>query len=138
MAKHQRQVKASQKGDLANLEHNELFDDSMLPDVAQIERLHVLDNNILAWLKEKSGKEQDFRHKAHMERLSLIKKQNSKDHFTLRFSIIVYFLLVAGMGYASFMLIGAGKNIGGSIFGGTTAILALAVLFTRKPPQNKA
>ena len=33
----------------------EIFDDNLLPDASEIERLHRIDTNILEWLKQKGS-----------------------------------------------------------------------------------
>lgn len=135
MAKHQRNLRAANSGHLTRLEQNEVFDDNLLPDAAEIERLHNIDNNILPWLKARAEKEQEFRHEAYKTKTAIIDKHNSKEHNTLRLGLLIYFLLVVGAGTVSYFLVLQNFDIQGTIFGGTTLLFALAVLITRKSPQ---
>ncbi len=138
MAKHHRQLRAGQNRDVATVEQTETHDDSLLPDAAEIEKLHALDPDILNWLKERAEKEQDFRHNAYTKRLSLIDGHNSREHNSNRMALIIYFVLMGACLYVSYLLIQQGKNIQGSIFGGTGLALALAVLITRREPKKPA
>lgn len=138
MVKQQHQVKAAKQGNLQKFEQHVVFDDS-LPDAEQIERLIKHDPNILNWLKSQAEKEQQFRHSMQFDRMKIADKHNSKDHNTIRFGTILYGLLVIGFGVASFFLIIKGFNLQGTIFGGTTVFLALALIVGRgrmKPPSN--
>ncbi|MBS1685278.1 MAG: hypothetical protein JSS76_11000 [Bacteroidetes bacterium] len=135
MAKHNRHISAAKQGQLARLEQSEVFDDNLLPDAAEIEKLHSIDPDILTWLKSRAEKEQDFRHKGYTDRVKLVDEHNCREHNTVRYGLTIYFVLVFMAGLASFYLLMAGKNLQGSLFGGAAAILALAVLI-RKPPKD--
>ena len=135
MAKQHHQVKAAQQGNLKRFEQSYVFDDS-LPDAGQIERLHQLDTNILQWLKERAEKEQQFRHSSENDRMKLTDKHASKEQNTVRYGLTIYFILVLGAGFASHLLLMAGHNLQGSLFGGTAALLALAVLVNKRPTAN--
>jgi len=136
MAKHQRQVKAAQNRDLARLEQTEVFDDNLLPEASEIEKLSVIDSNILQWLKERAAKEQDFRHGAYEKRLKVLSNDSQREHNTVRYALTIYFLLVGGCVLASYFLLMDGKKLEGSIFGGAAALLALAVLITKGNPKK--
>lgn len=134
MGKNQRQTRATvQRDGMARVEQHEVFDDNLLPDATQIEKLHSIDNGILPWLKSRAEKEQEFRHRAFNEKSGIIDKHNAKEHNTVRYGLTIYFVLVLGFGVASYFLIEKGLNVEGSVFGGTAVILALAVLVTKKP-----
>lgn len=135
MAKHHREVKAAQNKDQSRYEHSEVFDDNLLPEASEIEKLHSIDTNILDWLKGRAEKEQDFRHSAFNRRLTLVDNHDKRGHYTSRFALVVYFILVAGCVAASYFLLRDGKNLQGSIFGTAAVILALAVLITRRQPK---
>jgi len=140
MAKHQREVKAARNKDQSRFEHSEVFDDNLLPEATEIERLFTIDSNILDWLKSRAEKEQDFRHVAYERRISLVDKHNKRDHDTSRFALIIYFILVGGCVAAAYCLLEEGRNLQGSIFGTAAVVLSLAVLITRrepKAPKNK-
>jgi uncharacterized membrane protein len=137
MGKHQRNIKAAKGGNLQRFEQSEVFDDNLLPDANEIEKLHLIDPDIIHWLKNRAEKEQDFRHKAYENRTVLVDKSNRRDHNTSRLALIIYFLLVLSCVAASFFLIREGHRLQGSIFGGAAALLALAVLITRRQPKKQ-
>lgn len=141
MAQHRRDIKAAKGGQMQKFEHSEVFDDNLLPDAGEIEKLSKLDPDILTWLKERAAKEQDFRHDAYDKRLAVVDKHNRRDHNTSRFALVVYFFLVAACITAAFFLVREGHNLQGSIFGSAAVVLALAVLLTRRkahdPDSNK-
>lgn len=136
MAKHKREVRVGKTHDVQRMEHTEVFDDNLLPDALEIQKLHAIDSTILTWLKDRAEQEQSFRHKAYDKRIDLIDVHNAREHNTNRFALIIYFLLVAGCLCASFYLISMGKNLQGTIFGGAGAVLAIAVLVARKEPEK--
>jgi len=129
-------IQAAKNGNMARVEHTEVHDDNLLPDAAEIAKLKEIDPDILTWLKATAEKEQNFRHKAFFERTSIVDNHNSRGHNTARYGLTIYFLLVAGAGVASFILLRDGHNVQGSIFGGAAGLLALAVLVTKKAPTS--
>lgn len=135
MAKHERNIKAARNNEIQRIEHNEVFDDNLLPDAIEIERLHQLDPDILQWLKARAEQEQSFRHGAFDKRVNVVDRHNKRDHDTGRIALFIYLLLVGGCIAASYLLLKEGKNITGSIFGGAAIVLALAVLLTRRQPK---
>lgn len=136
MAKHRRDIKAAKQNNLQRFEHSEIFDDSLLPEAGEIEKLAKIDNDILNWLKSRAEKEQDFRHEAFKKRLTLVNQHNRRDHNTARFALIVYFFLVAACIVGSYLLLRDDHKTEGSMFGGAAVILALAVLITRRRPKE--
>lgn len=136
MAQHRRDIKAAKGGQIQKFEHSEIFDDSLLPDAGEIEKLSKVDPEILTWLKSRAEKEQDFRHEAYSKRLKVVDNHNRRDHNTSRFALIVYFFLVAACVTASFFLVREGHNVQGTIFGSAAIILALAVLLTRRKTKD--
>lgn len=137
MTKFNRQIKAAKNKDLQRVEHTEVFDDNLLPDAGEIERLNELDPTIMAWLKERAAKEQDFRHDFSNRQLKVGNNHSRRDHNTTRCALVIYFSLVAACIVFSYFLIKDGKDIQGTIFGGTAAVLAFAVLLTRKPQKQE-
>lgn len=59
----------------------EVFDDNLLPDAPEIERLHRLDPNIMEFLKNSAQKEQEFRHRAFEERVTIVKNADKGDRW---------------------------------------------------------
>lgn len=113
MAKHERNIKAARNNEIQRIEHNEVFDDNLLPDAIEIERLHQLDPDILQWLKARAEQEQSFRHGAFDKRVNVVDRHNKRDHDTGRIALFIYLLLVGGCIAASYLLLKEGKNITG-------------------------
>jgi len=109
----------------------EIFDDNLLPDASEIERLHKIDPDILNWLKKSAEKEQEFRHKAYDERIRLVKDANRGDRLINKlgvwFSLII---ALSGMCFSAFLIL-HGHEILGSIFAGGT-LLGMVSLFLSK------
>jgi uncharacterized membrane protein len=137
MGKHSRQIKAAGNKEIARVEHTEVFDDNLLPDASEIEKLSTIDPTILQWLKDRAEKEQDFRHKAYEKRIKLTNDHNRREHNTARWALLIYFVLVFGCIAAAFWLIREGKNTQGTIFGSAAVILGIAVLIAKKPSQSE-
>ncbi|WZL89773.1 hypothetical protein VS868_03275 [Salinimicrobium sp. 3283s] len=132
MAKQRRRAHL-QKGH--NGEHQghieETFDDSLLPDAAEIKRLQQIDPNMITWLKERAEKEQEFRHEFTREKLGMIKSTEKGERRVNYLGLICSFLLLGGGMFISYLLITGGFEIIGSIFSGTT-LVAIASIYMRK------
>lgn len=135
MAKHTRGIRAAKQNNIQQIEHSEVFDDSLLPEAGEIEKLNAIDPSIIGWLKTRAEKEQEFRHDAFNRRVKIVDAHNQREHNTSRFGLTVYFLLVAGCIVCSYLLLQDNHKTEGSLFGGAAVVLALAVLISRKKPQ---
>ena len=83
----------------------QVFDDNLLPDASEIQNLHVLDPNILEWLKQCAEKEQNFRHIASAKRIDLVKKTEIGERTISIMGLIFSFLLVlSGMFFSGFLI----------------------------------
>jgi uncharacterized membrane protein len=136
MSKQRRQLTATKQGDRHGIQHAEEIDDNLLPDAAEIEKLHTLDPDILTWLKKRAEQEQNFRHTAHTNRMEMIERQNRREHNTGRMGLFLYFLLVAGCVTASYFLIRAGHSVQGSVLGGASVIFAFAIVLSKRPSKE--
>jgi uncharacterized membrane protein len=141
MGKYGRQIKAQKNQNIQRVEHTvehtEVFDDNLLPDASEIEKLAQMDPLIIEWLKDRAAKEQDYRHSFSSRQLEIGNNHSRRDHNTTRCALFIYFSLVAGCIIFSYFLIRDGKDLQGTIFGGTAAVLAFAVLLTRKPQPKE-
>jgi uncharacterized membrane protein len=136
MTRAQRQIKANKTQHQQSIEHLETFDDSLLPDAGEIQKLAAIDPDILNWLKARAEQEQQFRHTITANHQNNGKSQNRREHNTARYAIFIYFVLVAGCMACCYLLVDHGKNVQGSIFGGVGCILALAVLISRSAKKE--
>lgn len=131
MAKQQRkqQIIKSEQGQGHLVE--ETFDDNLLPDASEIEKLQRLDPDIMEWLKKTTEKEQKFRHDAYEKRLDLVRLADRGDRQINRMGLVFSLIIVlAGMVFSAF-LIYMGHTIIGSIFAGGL-ILSIIGLFLSK------
>lgn len=137
MAKRNRSVKRTDvqgpKGNGVSYEHQESFDDNLLPDAAELERLHNLDPDIMEWMKATTGKEQSARHDFNSRKIGLFESSQKK---SFRMDILqatyAFIIILSGM-FFSYLLIEREEVIYGSIFaGGTILFAANAFLKFRK------
>ncbi len=142
MAKQQRSIKQTNirnHGSIGSqLEHTEVFDDNLLPEALEIERLKLLDPDIMFWLKSRGEREQDFRHKAYLNKLSILKFDMRSTRMLNVLGLCFAFLIFCiGMGFSYFLLM-QGKQLEGTLFGGSTLFLGITLFITRSlPPKNK-
>jgi len=114
----------------------EVFDDNLLPDASEIEKLHKIDPNILEWLKKNAEQEQKFRHLAYTKRLELVGKNEKGDRQINRMSLIFSFIiLLLGLLFSAF-LIHEDHNLLGSIFGGGI-LIAVVSSFLKKVVHSR-
>lgn len=118
------------------LERSEVFDDSLLPEALEIERLAKIDPNIVSWLKERAEKEQDFRHEAYQDRIKVVRTAETNATIINVMATIFAFLIVSGGIWFSYKLIESEQPVTGSIFGGIT-ILTGASLFLNHGKKSK-
>nr|DAQ42969.1 MAG TPA: putative membrane protein [Caudoviricetes sp.] len=131
MAKQQtkHQVVKSQQGQGVLVEN--VFDDNLLPDASEIEKLYKLDNNILEWLKGTAEKEQNFRHQVFAQKLEITEKvergrrQISKMGITFSFIIVLVAMVFSGF------LIYIGQTVVGTVFAGGI-IISIVTAFLKK------
>lgn len=118
-------------------EHSETYDDHLLPDATELGKLKDLDPTIIEWVKDKSGKEQGFRHKFEDKKVRVILR-SSKMAFVLDLVTCFYaFIIVILSMYFSYYLIENNQTLMGTVFAGGTMILtANAFLNFRKKVTN--
>lgn len=140
MSKQQKQIRStqvmSQHGAGQQVEHTEIFDDNLLPDAAEIAKLHSIDPNIMDWLKETASKEQAFRHKFASDRLEFV-KENERGQRNLNTQglwlgfILAFFAL--GLSAALHYM---GKSIEGNILGGASILYVIWLFVPKKSPEE--
>lgn len=132
MAKQQRrqQLVRNQQGQQGHMVE-EVFDDNLLPDAAEIEKLYAIDPHILEWLKQSADKEQNFRHSAYHEKTDLIKNNERGVRRVNTMGLTYSFILtLAAMGFSAF-LIYCNHEILGSIFGGSVIIAIISAFLSK-------
>lgn len=136
MAKQQRkhQIVKSAQGQGQMVE--EVFDDNLLPDASEIEKLYKIDPQILNWLKQSAEKEQDFRHCAFNKKLELVEKTEKGDRRISSLGLIFSFIIVlAGMFFSGF-LIYTNHEVLGSVFAGAILLAIVSAFLAKVTKQN--
>ena len=125
MGKSSRQIKAAQRGNTSAIEHIETTDDSFLPEAAELAKYKEVDPECVNWLKARAEQEQAARINFNERRMSLFENSNSR-------VIFAFVIIMSGMAFSSF-LIYSGLKTQGTLFAGTTIVIAaLAFLRFRK------
>lgn len=134
MAKHRRRSASSTDN---NVQHaiEEIFDDNLLPDATEIEKLSKLDPNIIEWLKQRAEKEQEFRHTTFRSKITLVDKTEKGLRWINYLGLLFSFVLLGGGMYLSYTLIIRGHELIGSIFSGVM-LVAIASIFMSKVKSN--
>lgn len=126
------QVVKSQQGQGYVVES--VFDDSLLPEASEIEKLYKLDSHILEWLKNTAEKEQNFRHQAYTKKIEITEKVERGRRQISKMGITFSFIIVlAGMAFSAF-LIYIGQMLIGSLFAGGI-IISIVTAFLKKVKQ---
>jgi uncharacterized membrane protein len=132
MAKQQRrqQLVKNQHGQQGQM-IEEVFDDNLLPDAAEIEKLYAIDPHILEWLKQSADKEQSFRHEAFKLKTDLVKNNEKGTRRVNSMGLVFSFILtLAAMGFSSW-LIYFDHEVLGSIFGGGIIISVIGAFLSK-------
>lgn len=128
MAKGRRSVKRTDvqgpQGNGVSYEHQESFDDNLLPDAVELERLKNLDPDIMDWMKSTTSKEQSARHDFNSRKIGLFESSQKK---SFRMDVIqatyAFIIIMSGM-FFSYILIEKDQLVYGSIFAGGTILFA--------------
>lgn len=133
MAKQKRRAEV-RKGQTGH-SFEESFDDSLLPDASEIQKLHQIDPDIMDWLKARAAREQEFRHESFDKKVHLVNKTERGIRWINYLGLFFSFLLLSGGMFLSYYLISEDHEIIGSIFTGGM-LLAIASLFLNKVQGN--
>ena len=132
MAKQQRrqQLVRNQQGQQGHMVE-EVFDDNLLTDAAEIEKLYAIDPHILDWLKQSADKEQAFRHKAFETKTDLVRNNERGLRKVNTMGLVFSFILtLAAMGFSSWLIF-CDHEILGSIFGGGVIIAIISAFLSK-------
>ena len=132
MAKQQRrqQLVRNQQGQQGHMVE-EVFDDNLLPDAAEIAKLYAIDPHILDWLKQSADKEQAFRHKAFETKTDLVRNNERGLRKVNTMGLVFSFILtLAAMGFSSWLIF-CDHEILGSIFGGGVIIAIISAFLSK-------
>lgn len=141
MAKGKKSVKRSatlgNRNQGVSIEHQETFDDNLLPDAKELNLLQKIDPNIMEWIKNSATKEQNARHDFNDRRMKIIEKGQKKsfsiDVMTIFSALIV---ILSGMLF-SYYLISQDMKTVGTLFGGATVIIAASSFLNFRKKNKK-
>ena len=132
MAKLAKQNKAHiEDNRVSAIEENTIVDDYLLPATEDLAKLKEIDPTIIDWIKKRSEIEQDARIRFNDNRIVLTKKDlNSVFLLNIICLVFAFIIIIAGILF-SYSMIKNDMKIEGTIFAGTTIVIA-ASLFLRK------
>jgi uncharacterized membrane protein len=115
----------------------EVFDDNLLPDASEIEKLQRLDPNIIEWLKTRAECEQNFRQEAYKEKIDLVRRsEKGERNISLIGLVFSFFLAILGMAFSAF-LIYYNHEVLGTIFAGATILALVGIFMAKVKSPNK-
>jgi uncharacterized membrane protein len=146
MAKGNRVVKRTDvhgtHGNGVSFEHQESFDDNLLPDANELEKLQLLDPKIMEWIKDTTSREQIARHNFNSRKIGLFESAQRKSFLMNILQSTYAFLIIVASMFFSYFLIDKGHIISGSIFAGGTVLFAVYAFLnkgkTGQPDENKS
>lgn len=124
-----------QGGRLATYEHQENYEENLLPDAVELSKLKEVDPNLVTWLVGRIEKEQDARLSFNERQVSLLEKETSRSFWVTRLQLWLAFgAMSLGMGLSAFMLY-LKLEIAGTIFAGVSLIATINAFLNFK--KNK-
>ena len=138
MTKVAKQNKAHIKNNsISTIEENTIVDDYMLPATDELIKLKEIDPTIIEWIKRRSEIEQDARIRFNDNRMSLTKKDlNSMFWINIICLLFAFIIIVLGILF-SYVMIKNDMKIEGTIFAGTTIVIAASLFLRRGKATNK-
>ena len=124
------QTRVAHREDTLGLEQTSIYDDNLLPPAEELAKLKDIDPDSINWIKRRTEIEQDARIKFNNDKIKLMDKNMTHVLVQNMTCIIVAFLIIVfGMGCSAYFIY-KGLNVEGTIFGGSSIILA-GVIFMR-------
>lgn len=114
------------------LEHNTVYDDSLLPSADELIKINQISPDIIPWLQKRSDLEQDTRIKSGYENIRIIRDEMTHMQRYNYISLFMAFILVACFIGASFYLIINGHNVIGTIFASSAFIWVVSTFVKGK------
>ena len=141
MGKKTRHVKGAvaqpQQGErVATYEHQENYEESILPDASELLKLKEVDPNLVPWLISRIEKEQDSRLSFNERQVSLLEKETSRSFCVTMLQLCLAFgAMLLGMGLSAFMLY-LKLEIVGTIFAGVSLIATINAFLNFKKGKD--
>jgi len=136
MAKQAHQNKLSSQKDGFVVEHHSVYDDS-LPSAEELTKLKEINPNIVGWIMERASIEQEARHSQNMERLKIYKFEfRGTRRYNITALIFAFIVIIAGLSFSTFLIYNS-MNVIGTIFAGSTLILAVNAFIQASKKKNQ-
>ncbi len=119
------------------LEHNAVYDDSLLPSADELAKLNSISSDIVPWIMERTEKEQNARIKFNEDRMRLMEKDIKNTYNYNIVALIMAFLITIAFLIFSFYLVINGKGVEGTIFAGATVVMIVAYFIKAKNKEVK-
>jgi len=120
------------------VEQTDHFDDTPLPEAAELAKYNEINPKIVEWLMKTVEAEQLHRHNFDKLRINEVKKINGRLFFVDITRIAAAFIIVmSGMAFSYILVVGGYKTVG-SIFAGGTIITAVGMFLNirKNPPKQ--
>lgn len=136
MSRKAEQNRVVHKEDGLAVEQTSIYDDSLLPPAEELAKLKELDPNAIEWIKERTEIEQDARIQFNKDKIRLMDKDMS--HIFIQNIVciaVAFFIILSAMGISAYFIC-RGLKIEGTIFGGSSLVIA-AMIFIRWSKNSK-
>ncbi len=132
---HQNRLAKARNGEIM-VEQNMAYDDSLLPNAEELQKLQEIDGAIVPWIMQRTEVEQNARIEFNKDRIRLSEYDLKRTH-GFNFTALTYgFCIFVAVMVLSAFLVYKDLPIQGTIFGGT-AIIGGAVFFVKASSQKK-
>lgn len=119
------------------IEQTSVYDDSLLPPAEELSRLKEIDPNCIEWIKRRTEIEQEARIRFNENKIELMRKDmNQVTAQNIICILVAFFIIMAGICLSAWFVY-KGLNVGGTVFGGSTLVLAAVIFSKFRSTQSK-
>lgn len=137
MAKEVHQKKLSSHKDGVSLEQNSAYDDSLLPPADELAKFNEINPDIIKWIMDRTSLEQEVRHSHNQERLKMSKYEfRGTRRYNIAALIFAFLVIMAGLSFSTFLIYNE-MNVVGTIFAGSTLIMAANAFIRASKKTNQ-
>lgn len=112
----------NQGGRIAAYEHQENYEDNLLPEAQELAKLKDVDPTLLPWLISRIEKEQDSRLSFNDRQVGLLEKETKRNYNLTTTSLwLAFAVTLTGMGFSAY-LVSHDLAVAGTIFAGVTLL----------------
>jgi len=129
MATQAHQEKLTTQKDGFIIEHRSVYDNSLLPPAEELAKLKDINPDIVVWIMEKTSFEQEAR-------LNMAKYEfRGTRRYNMSALVFAFVVIIAGLSFSTFLIYNS-MNIVGTIFAGTTLIMAVNAFIQASKKRN--